>query len=301
MSEENIPSENSKKEILNSKQEEVTKNISQQETIEQTETQPGTQNTKPETENMEVHHHPHVEKKNFKEYFLEFLMIFLAVTMGFFAENIREDISDSVHANDYVHSMISDLKNDVSIYKTNDSINNVYCNMIDTIFTLLKSNSNRGEIYYLARKLTMLGSMGSYINSKTYLQMTSTGAFRLIKHQSVADSIAVYYQFIKLFDDWSELHRARVNNLIFLNDKLFNADVFFSIYKAIDANTDSLQKILQSNPAFMTNDIREINTVMMQYQYYYGFLKLMNNRTSVALKQAESLIALLEKEYHIKD
>ena len=36
MSEENIPSENSKKEILNSKQEEVTKNISQQETIEQT-------------------------------------------------------------------------------------------------------------------------------------------------------------------------------------------------------------------------------------------------------------------------
>lgn len=28
---------------------------------------------------MEVHHHPHVEKKNFKEYFLEFLMISLAV------------------------------------------------------------------------------------------------------------------------------------------------------------------------------------------------------------------------------
>ena len=47
MSEENIPSENSKKEILNSKQEEVTKNISQQETIEQTETQPETQNTNP--------------------------------------------------------------------------------------------------------------------------------------------------------------------------------------------------------------------------------------------------------------
>ena len=45
MSEENIPSENYKKEILNSKQEEVTKNISQQETIEQTETQPETQNT----------------------------------------------------------------------------------------------------------------------------------------------------------------------------------------------------------------------------------------------------------------
>ena len=250
---------------------------------------------------MEVHHHPHVAKKNFKEYFLEFLMIFLAVTLGFFAENIRENISDSTHANEYVQSMISDLKNDVRMYKADDSINIVYCNMIDTVFALLKSNSNRGEIYYLARKLTMLGSVGPSINAKTYLQMTSTGAFRLIKHQFVADSIAIYYQFIKSFDDWSELHRARVNNLIFFNDKLFNANVFFSIYKAIGSDSNSLQKIMQSNPEFMTNDVREINIVTMQYQYYYGFLKLMNNRTSVALQQAEALIVLLEKEYNIQD
>jgi hypothetical protein len=41
---------------------------------------------------MEVHHHPdlHHEKKKFKEYLLEFVMIFLAVTLGFFAETIRE-------------------------------------------------------------------------------------------------------------------------------------------------------------------------------------------------------------------
>jgi hypothetical protein len=43
---------------------------------------------------MEVHHHPHVEKKNFKEYFLEFLMIFLAVTMAFIGENMRELLCD---------------------------------------------------------------------------------------------------------------------------------------------------------------------------------------------------------------
>ena len=54
-----------------------------------------TDNSKQQTETMEVHHHPNVEKKNFKEYFLEFLMIFLAVTLGFFAENIREN---SLHA-----------------------------------------------------------------------------------------------------------------------------------------------------------------------------------------------------------
>ena len=40
MSEENLPQKIIKKEILNSKQEEVTKNISQQKTVEQIETQP---------------------------------------------------------------------------------------------------------------------------------------------------------------------------------------------------------------------------------------------------------------------
>src|SRR5215471_16042862 len=105
---------------------------------------------------MEVHHHPHVEKKNFKEYFLEFLMIFLAVTMGFIAENIREGISDKRQINEYVHSMVNDLKSDVATYNAYDSINLRYCQMIDTIFTLVKSNSNTGEVYYLARRITMI-------------------------------------------------------------------------------------------------------------------------------------------------
>ena len=58
---------------------------------------------------MEVHHHPKVEKKNFKEYFLEFLMIFLAVTMGFFAENIRENYVEHKSAREYASLLIEDL------------------------------------------------------------------------------------------------------------------------------------------------------------------------------------------------
>ena len=63
---------------------------------------------------MEVHHHPdvHHQKKNFKEYFLEFLMIFLAVTMGFFAESIREHIVDKDREKKYISSFLADLQND---------------------------------------------------------------------------------------------------------------------------------------------------------------------------------------------
>jgi hypothetical protein len=57
--------------------------------------------TEIQTKSMEVHHHPdlHHRKKHWKEYFLEFLMIFLAVTLGFFAESIRENISDKEKKN----------------------------------------------------------------------------------------------------------------------------------------------------------------------------------------------------------
>ena len=46
---------------------------------------PQTTDPTSETENMEVHKHPHhvTHKKKWGEYFLEFLMIFLAVTLGF--------------------------------------------------------------------------------------------------------------------------------------------------------------------------------------------------------------------------
>jgi hypothetical protein len=63
---------------------------------------------------MEVHHHPHVEKKGVKEYFFEFLMIFLAVTLGFIAENIREKISEHKRAKIYAGTLVNDLQADTS-------------------------------------------------------------------------------------------------------------------------------------------------------------------------------------------
>jgi hypothetical protein len=54
---------------------------------------------------MEVHHHPHVAKKNIKKYFLEFLMTFLAVTLGFFAENLREHFAEKNTTHQYLESL----------------------------------------------------------------------------------------------------------------------------------------------------------------------------------------------------
>lgn len=49
-----------------------------------------------ETENMEVHKHPHhvTHKKKWGEYLLEFIMLFLAVFLDFSAENLRERMAE---------------------------------------------------------------------------------------------------------------------------------------------------------------------------------------------------------------
>ena len=58
---------------------------------------------------MEVHHHPELEKKGLKEYVLEGLMIFIAVTMGFFAETIRENISESGKAKELAKNLYQEV------------------------------------------------------------------------------------------------------------------------------------------------------------------------------------------------
>src|SRR5262252_909744 len=71
---------------------------------------------------MEVHHHPHVEKKRFKEYFLEFLMIFLAVTLGFFAENIREHFAEKKTTREYLESLETELIHNETVFHAADSL-----------------------------------------------------------------------------------------------------------------------------------------------------------------------------------
>jgi hypothetical protein len=70
-----------------------------------------------ETDYMEVHHHPQTshQPKPWKEYLLEGLMIFVAVTLGFFAENLREKISDSHRENEFAKALFAELKDDSAI------------------------------------------------------------------------------------------------------------------------------------------------------------------------------------------
>ena len=145
---------------------------------------------------MEVHHHPdlHHKKKNFKEYFLEFLMIFLAVTLGFFAESIRENISNHHKEIKYMESLVADLQSDTS--QTDLAINrwNEYNANTDSLLLFLKKDRNQQNIntlYHLLGNDFFHFNLFKY-NDKTIEELKSSGDFRLIKNEKIADEIMAY-------------------------------------------------------------------------------------------------------------
>jgi len=246
---------------------------------------------------MEVHHHPKVESKKFKDYFLEFLMLFLAVTLGFFAENFREGRKDKRQVHEYMQSITNDLQTDLAMYDSSVKYNRQHCQMIDSIITGLNSKStNHTNLYFTARKLTM-GSSVISPTEKTFEQMKSGGILRLIGKQSIADSIASYYQWAKKFDYWSGLQQQRLNDVIDVNDRVFDANIFFSVIEKVHGVTGTTE--LPADPQLITSDRLATNGVIMKYQYYYGFLVLMNNRTFQAKEQANRLIELIKQEYRL--
>jgi hypothetical protein len=186
------------------------------------------------------------------------------------------------------------------MYNEAINFNLSHCRIIDSIITYLTQNkdNNNKQLYYMARQLTM-GSSVISPTAKTFEQMKSSGGLRLIKKQFIADSIGSYYQWIKRFDYWSDFQKQRMNEVISINDRIFDAAVLFSIVKKIE-NENTSRFTQESNPALISTDRIAINAVMMRYQYYYGILKLMNERALSASKEAIHLISLLKKQYHLE-
>lgn len=143
----------------------VNETISQNKSIEQ------------QSEIMEVYHHPdlHHRKKHWKEYFLEFIMIFLAVTLGFFAESVRQYISDKEHVRRLCGQLVQDLKNDSAILDNNISREILLIKKTDTLFYLLQQPIAKTD----SKKLQELIITCYNIN----LFQPSSGAISAIKNE----------------------------------------------------------------------------------------------------------------------
>ena len=194
---------------------------------------------------MEVHHHPHVEKKSFKEYLLEGLMIFLAVTMGFFAESIREHITESKHEVEYMKSLVNDLQLDTAYIKRSNEARDTAILASRILLQYFKENPSAfkwpAESHMLMSKSNALKI---FINhSGTIDQLKSSGSIRLVRNKEIVDAIESYYNQIKRIDNLNSLYLSHqqhgfelVSKLIIAKDDINNYDSLFQYKKDLSAS-----------------------------------------------------------------
>src|ERR1700712_486291 len=142
---------------------------------------------------MEVHHHPHApHSKKFKEYFLEFLMIFLAVTMGFFAESLREKMAVNEKAKIYITGIIKNLEDDTSVIKHVVKQQNELISKMDSALQIpveALSDLERQDSFYRYFIYFFTWVSGFEQNDNTLVQLRNAGGFSVINKQPATDSI----------------------------------------------------------------------------------------------------------------
>ena len=247
------------------------------------------------TPDMEVHHHPDLQhkRKNFREYFLEFLMIFLAVTMGFFAENIREYFSDSQKEKQYVTSLSEDLKKDTvalhySIRRLARDIK-----AIDSIISLFAKNQlqKQDDNTILRLGIACGLSVDIVFNDRTSSQLKSSSSMRLIKNKAVADSILQYWNNLIRLDQIHERFETVRMEQRKIGFKTFNWYKDYYIAGNNDSSTSNLPVKAIVNPNTLTEFINAssilYNSGITQYK---PFLQLQ-------LDLATKMISMIRKEY----
>lgn len=145
---------------------------------------------------MEVHHQSHHPKK-WKEYITEFLMLFLAVSLGFLAENIREQQIEKHREISYLQNVHEDLKLDLINVDIVINSNTIELQAMDSLFQKIINHTVTNEdFYYYTRNLLLRKTFeSSHIGID---QIKSAGGLRMIKNVEIISGIQDYERVLDL-------------------------------------------------------------------------------------------------------
>ena len=253
---------------------------------------------------MEVHAHTHTARKKWTHYFWEFLMLFLAVSLGFYADNLREGILHKKEVNTQMNSLVSDLQSDIILFDSVTDRNSHGAQMADSLVELLHSDiTNTTEIYFAARTVT--ANVGYYYaNSKSFEQLKTAGLLRYIKNKALLDSIGTYYSSFQWLANQIDLLRLKLDEIHKGNTRLFDSYVFqqmmmnikITAASGVGGQRTNINKPLLK-PSLLSADARDINTVSLNYHYYSTTIKFYIRNAIALQNRAKGLIEIIKKEY----
>jgi hypothetical protein len=248
---------------------------------------------------MEIHHHPEVEKKGLKEYFLEFLMIFLAVTMGFIAENLREHLTERAKEKQYIEGFIRNVKDDTASLLHVIEFDVQQVKGIDSMMNLshdkMTVDSNRKSFfYYLNRYCYSSASFKS--NDATLQQLKSTGDYRLIEKDHIADSLTKYDR------DIHDIYKQGDYYEVYFKEILSRLDELTDITVIGDTSFIKHGKIMNKPfPQLQTENGKLTTFFNKLFVFKIITISYCENDLKPQLENAKRLIEFLKNKYEIQE
>ena len=248
---------------------------------------------------MEVHHHSHHPKK-WKEYITEFLMLFLAVTLGFFAENLREHYVEKEREEKFIQIVHEDLINDINSLNNIDSLYNIRISKEDSLIAILtKPNLEKtNDLYYLAR----INSVRNFFHhSKNgFQQLKNAGGLRLIQDIDIIKKIQAYENSVDEIDELQHLTEDLLMNYREKMSVMFRGDIFKQMY----TNPRGIQSDKFSrptgNPSLISTNPIDLNELLIKALYVHNNSINIFEKSKKIKAEALDLDKILIQQYHLE-
>ena len=245
---------------------------------------------------MESHQvHSHVKEKHFKHYLFEFCMLFLAVTLGFFVENIREHLVEKNREEEYIISMIADMKNDIKQLDSLHDRRQLKQQMIDSILLILDMpdpNLSGNQLYYFARWLPR--PLRIITSDGTMQQLKNAGNLRLIRNKKAVDAIMEYDQLVRFGGTVEEREETLIQQFYPSLKRVFDPRIFEKMVSGMRINRpDGHPKLLHSDKESLDE--------------FYSHVHFLKNVNSYSIEfgvkrryQAKHVLEVLQHEYNLE-
>ena len=166
---------------------------------------------------MEVHHPHHpTHKKKWKEYILEFFMLFFAVSLGFIAENIREEQVIKHQTSNVLSRLREELKADTTLITNLTKYQGKFDTATEFVTFFIRKNQLKGneQNFYMLNNFLTLRAGVFETNCIAIDQLKNAGLLKNIKEREVSEAIEYYDRTLKIIDIRNKRQQDYMNQYI---------------------------------------------------------------------------------------
>lgn len=212
---------------------------------------------------MEVHHHKS-HGSGWKAHLLEFAMLFAAVTLGFFAENLREHYVERHRAVAYLDSIAADLDADIANIDATLEQSRVRYTAGNDAMAMYASGDYRqrmADFYYDIRVYSSRILFVPAVNG--IQQLRASGGVRLISDRKILDALQRYQVSLEQIATTQDLMERTLVDYRIKSASVMDFRVNYSMY-ADPMNVDRNKRWTKpaGNPAVMDQDAVHLNELM---------------------------------------